>query len=67
MKLTLKQQGKDPLSGKWYSWMDEIGPRKKMSGASGSIDLEPNVLKRALFKSGSSGSPVRPVVFTVKV
>lgn len=67
MKLTLKEpQGKDPHAGTWYSWMSDIGTTHKLAGAD-SIDLNFDVLQRALFRSGSTSSSTRPVMFTVKV
>ena len=46
-----------------YSWMNDIGRRK----ARGTLEIDPNVLQRSLFKTNSAGPVSSPVVFTVKI
>lgn len=64
MLMQLVEQGKKQRQ-QWYSWMEEIGTRKQ-TGSASTIELRPDVLRRALFK-GTAPTSARPVVFTVKV
>ncbi|XP_076820536.1 uncharacterized protein LOC143465899 [Clavelina lepadiformis] len=47
-----------------YRWMTEVRHNQNLTEA---IDIDPNILQRALFKGGSTGTSAHPVVFTVKI
>ena len=61
MKLMLKDI--NPSNKIAYSWMNDIGIRKNR----GTVEIDPSVLQRSLFKTNSSGISSAPVVFTVKI
>jgi len=67
MQLELIKRKEDSLSKARYSWMSDIGVRSNLSGAN-SLDLELDILQKALFKTGSNTRlNFRPVSFVVEV
>ena len=61
MKLLLHQESSQNKIS--YSWMNDIGRRKSRQ----TMEIDPAVLQRSLFKSSSAGPASSPVVFTVKI
>ncbi|XP_078495543.1 uncharacterized protein LOC100181403 [Ciona intestinalis] len=66
MQMKLLLQESNPQCNVQYSWMSDITPRRSTAGAD-ITEIDPNILQRALFKGGSTGTSTRPVTFTVKI